>query len=164
MSPRREGVHRPEPHGQGSYTASGGRPKRWWMLADLALAARMSGISAAAWVMVRTTTLPRAMRWLDPGLGPGPARAGVLDRHLRVATGLFRDVRRRIGSNCMRRSLVLFRCLRREGFPVAIVFGVKRNGDGGLDGHAWIEIDSRPILEPGEPREEFAVAFVYPPP
>ena len=133
-------------------------------LRELLIALRMAGV--ALWVrpLMRWLPLPRVMALLDPGLARTRASAGSLAVHLRVAEGVFRNARRRLGSNCMRRSLVLFRFLRRLGFPAVIVFGIKRNGGGELDGHAWIELDGVPVLEPGDPREEFAVAFLYPAP
>jgi len=142
---------------------SAGRRRPARTPADIVLAARMAAVAAWVPVLMRVTSLPRAMTVLDPGLGPRAAGATVLERHLRVAEGLFRDARRRLGSNCMRRSLVLFRFLRRAGFGAEIVFGIKRGGDKGLDGHAWIELDGEPILEDGDPRAEFSVVFRYPP-
>jgi len=45
----------------------------------------------------------------------------------------------------------------RAGYSVQVVVGARRDGSG-VTGHAWIELDGRPLLEPGEhPEQSFIV-------
>ncbi len=55
---------------------------------------------------------------------------------------------------CLQRSLALEHLLRQEGHAAAIRFGVRR-GDR-LAAHAWVEVDGRPLGEPGEIEARFA--------
>jgi len=64
---------------------------------------------------------------------------------------------------CVPRSLAIYAALRREGYAPQFVSGVRREG-GVIKGHAWVELDGRPI--PGSDDEnaplEFAENFRYP--
>lgn len=64
---------------------------------------------------------------------------------------------------CVPRSLAVYAALRREGYAPQFVSGVRREGDV-IKGHAWVELDGRPI--PGSDDEsaplEFAENFRYP--
>jgi len=64
---------------------------------------------------------------------------------------------------CVPRSLAVYAALRREGYAPQFVSGVRREG-GAIKGHAWVELDGRPI--PGSDDEnaplEFAENFRYP--
>jgi hypothetical protein len=43
---------------------------------------------------------------------------------------------------CLRRSLVLARLLRRNGYSAIVRIGFRKSSDGGLDGHAWCETNA----------------------
>ena len=63
----------------------------------------------------------------------------------------------RFWGHCLRRSLIIYFVATRAGYPVALVLGARRNGSD-VFGHAWIELDGYPLLEPGEdPKREFVV-------
>ena len=132
-------------------------------LVEVPLTIRMACLGLVTPFLLRALPLPRLMAALDSSGSCDPRPDELLARHLRIASGLFRNGRRRLGSNCLRRSVVLFHTLRRDGFPARVVFGITRGGDGSLDGHAWVELDGTPILEQKDPREEYRRAFVYPP-
>ncbi|MEI6225866.1 MAG: lasso peptide biosynthesis B2 protein [Deltaproteobacteria bacterium] len=72
------------------------------------------------------------------------------------------DGLRRRPTTCLYRSLAGFASLRGAGEPVRFVIGV-RVDDGEVVAHAWLERNGEPVGEPTDPRDRFAVAFVYPP-
>ena len=48
---------------------------------------------------------------------------------------------------CWKRAAVLHRYLSRNGITTRIIFGVRNETGGKVDGHAWLEADGQPILE-----------------
>ena len=48
---------------------------------------------------------------------------------------------------CWKRAAVLHRYLSRNGTATRIIFGVRGENDGKVDGHAWLEANGEPILE-----------------
>lgn len=62
---------------------------------------------------------------------------------------------------CLKRSLLLFHFLRREGIPVKIHYGISKNGDK-LEGHSWLTLEKSPFLEDGLTGEKYKETFVYP--
>jgi len=107
-------------------------------------------------------SLPRLLSLLDPSHPPEPASAfGPLRHQVWLVDRLFN---RRWGfrrQSCLRRSLVLFRSLRRAGYPVTIVFGVSLT-DHVLEGHAWLELDQHPIAEPSGKVNRYRAIYHYP--
>lgn len=69
---------------------------------------------------------------------------------------------------CLRRSLVLFERLRRAGLPVTFCLGICKDQPPGADepvqGHAWLEMDGRVILEPEAAVARHLRTYRYPPP
>jgi hypothetical protein len=63
-----------------------------------------------------------------------------------------------VSTNCLERSLVLYRVLSRAGAQPALILGARRDAPS-VAGHAWIEVDGAPVCEPE--REAYApiVAF-----
>ena len=61
---------------------------------------------------------------------------------------------------CWKRAAVLHRYLLREGIQTRIVFGVRNEVDGKVDGHAWLEAAGEPILEKTPP--EYVVTYRFP--
>lgn len=54
-------------------------------------------------------------------------------------------------SRCLMRSLVLLVLLNRRGIPVELVIGVKSaNEEDEFGAHAWVELEGRSLLPPGE--------------
>lgn len=61
---------------------------------------------------------------------------------------------------CWKRAAVLHRYLLRNGIPTRIIFGVRNESDGKVDGHAWLESNGQPILERTPP--EYVVTYSFP--
>lgn len=60
------------------------------------------------------------------------------------------------GTKCLMRSLVLLRLLARRGSGGELIIAVLP-GPAVLDAHAWVELDGRPLLPPGEEHERLLV-------
>ena len=65
---------------------------------------------------------------------------------MRFAHALYR----RTEGTCLERSILLFRYLGRAGAAPQLVVGFIREGDGVI-GHAWVEVEGRPLLEVEDP-------------
>ena len=61
---------------------------------------------------------------------------------------------------CWKRAAVLHRYLSRNGTKTKIIFGVRNESGGKVDGHAWLEADGQPILEPSPPN--YVVTYSFP--
>jgi len=61
---------------------------------------------------------------------------------------------------CWKRAAVLRRYLSHNGIPTQIVFGVRKETEGEVDGHAWLERDGKPLLEKKPP--EYVVTYSFP--
>ena len=61
---------------------------------------------------------------------------------------------------CWKRAAVLHRYLSRNGINTRIIFGVKNEPGGKVDGHAWLEAAGEPILEKTPP--EYVVTYRFP--
>jgi hypothetical protein len=62
--------------------------------------------------------------------------------------------------NCWKRSTVLHRYLALRGVATTIVFGLRKEADGELKGHAWLEEEGQPILESAAPA--YTTTYTYP--
>jgi hypothetical protein len=127
------------------------------------LALRMSAWVAALSLLVKFTSLPRALGLVAPGrLGHAasgdtedlPASlARLLDSVLAADFWVFTPT-------CWKRAPVLHRYLALRGIETRIVFGVRREGDDALSGHAWLEREGRPLLETNAP--DYRVTYSFP--
>jgi hypothetical protein len=61
---------------------------------------------------------------------------------------------------CWKRAAVLHRYLSRNGVSTRIIFGVRNEPGGKVDGHAWLEVAGEPILESTPP--EYVVTYRFP--
>jgi hypothetical protein len=61
---------------------------------------------------------------------------------------------------CWKRAAILHRYLSRTGTQTRIIFGVRNERSGKFDGHAWLEADGQPILEPTPPN--YVVTYSFP--
>ena len=61
---------------------------------------------------------------------------------------------------CWKRAPVLHRYLALRGIETRIVFGVRREGEDALSGHAWLEAGGEPLLETTVP--DYLVTFRFP--
>jgi hypothetical protein len=113
-------------------------------------------------IALRFKTLPRVLEQVGPlSTKAEPDDAGMkiltyyVDRWLR----LFPYNKR---GNCFPRALALYRFARQRGYPVRFHCGVRREA-AGLDGHAWLTLDSETFHEPGTHWHAYTVTFSYPP-
>lgn len=108
--------------------------------------------------------MPELLENLDPGVA---RRRG--DHELLGKTAGFTDsllhyrVFQRYGT-CLLRSLVLFRFLRRQGWPVEIHFGVRKTAEGLADitGHSWLVLEGSPFLEEEYQQGSFTTTYSFP--
>ncbi len=122
-------------------------------------------------------SLPVLLKDIDPGVSGLPRDSAKLNMTVGFVDSLLKyRIFQRYGK-CLLRSLVLFRLLRLQGWPVSIYFGVRktsgykagaesashpgrltRNFD--ITGHSWLVFDGKPFLESAP--EEFATTLSYP--
>ncbi|MFO1429076.1 MAG: lasso peptide biosynthesis B2 protein [Candidatus Competibacteraceae bacterium] len=119
--------------------------------------------------------LPRLLARFDadgkvlhgPGVRPPPAESVERAQLLALYADFWLRCLR-LRNPCLRRSLVLFKRLRRYGLPVTFYLGIHRDGAtaGGdlVRGHAWLELDGQVILEPAAAITAQVRTFCYPPP
>jgi hypothetical protein len=126
------------------------------------LALRMSAWIAALSMLVKVLPLPRALRLVAPSrLGPAThdphetqeRLARLLDSVLAADFWVFTPT-------CWKRAPVLHRYLALRGIETRIVFGVRREGEDDLSGHAWLECEGRPLLEKNHP--DYRVTYSFP--
>jgi hypothetical protein len=113
---------------------------------------------------IRRQSLPDLLRRLDPGVSPGQRDETLLRITAGFADSLLRyRIFQRYGK-CLLRSLILFRFLRRQGWPVEIHFGVRKTtGDlTDITGHSWLVLDGEPFLEDESQHDSFATTMCYP--
>ena len=84
----------------------------------------------------------------DSGSGIAPAAIGAL---IQIAGNHLP-----FPSTCLTRSLLLVWLLRRRGVDTELRIGVRRI-EGGIDSHAWVEHEGRPINDPPDVAGRFAV-------
>jgi hypothetical protein len=122
----------------------------------------MSAWVAALSLFVKFMPLPRALGLVAPGrLGRASgdsdktqaALARLLDSVLAADFWVFTPT-------CWKRAPVLHRYLALRGIETRIVFGVRRDGDAALSGHAWLEREGRPLLEARAP--DYRVTYSFP--
>ena len=114
-------------------------PGQYWLLLTIA------GWNLASRALIPLLSLTALMRLLTPRRPTAPVtpeamnQANQLDLYIRIVLRLNPE---NIGKMCLRRSLLLYRFLRRAGLPARLCIGVRRENDA-LQGHAWIEIEGR---------------------
>ena len=62
--------------------------------------------------------------------------------------------------SCWKRAIVLHRYLALNGIQSQIKFGVRKESNGKVDGHAWLEHDGQPLLE--DNADNYIVTFSLP--
>jgi hypothetical protein len=126
------------------------------------LVSRMAGWVVLLSALIRVQPLPRVLKLMTPRT---PARvklkqfpsneriAQLLDLLLAIDLFVFRPI-------CWKRAAVLHRYLALYGMQTSIVFGVRKQNEGLLEGHAWLEADHEPILEKSP--SEYRVTYSFP--
>ena len=132
------------------------RPDEAWLLL------RMAWWVAVLSITARHYSLPRALRIVAGNQNrPKPSDLGKTQDELARAIDLllsadflmFKPI-------CWKRAAVLHRYLLRNGIPTRIIFGVRNDTGGKVDGHAWLEVNGEPILESTPPK--YVVTYSFP--
>lgn len=128
-------------------------PARAWLLV------RMASCVVILSMLARLLSLPRALRIVSSEVRRKPAKVDptqlsmAIDALLEANFFVFKP-------SCWKRATVLHRYLARAGVATTIRFGIRRDGDGELKGHAWLELNGKPILESSPP--VYTVTYSFP--
>src|SRR5215813_8193343 len=129
------------------------RPARAWLL-----------VRMAVWVVIlsilaRVLALPRALRFVATDVRTDSKDdidvddlSSAIDALLGLDFWMFTP-------KCWKRAMVLHRFLALNGVATTIVFGVRKEPDGQLKGHAWLQADGRPFLEFEQPLYNVTYSF-----
>ena len=124
---------------------------------------RMTAWVGALSLLIRALPLHAALRVLTPLRRRAPAQADADALEARIAglldALLATDVLF-LTPTCWKRAPVLYRFLALEGIETRVVFGVRKEGQGFLAGHAWLEAGGRPLLEKTLP--DYKVTYSFP--
>ena len=120
--------------------------RRLHRLLRLSWAERLLLIEASFWLgLARLAILALPFRWIAPRLGrhvAGAAPAGApgqADRLRRIAWAVTAASRHTPWkSACLAQAIAAKVMLRLRGLPSTLYLGVAKDGDGGLDAHAWL--------------------------
>lgn len=93
-----------------------------------------------------------------PGTADGRDRVATIVRYTDFL--IWRNIPILKGA-CLKRSLILYHFLRKEGLQVVINIGVAKE-DGDLIGHSWLTLDDVPCYETREHVERFNAVLRYP--
>jgi hypothetical protein len=123
---------------------------------------RMAAWVAAVSLLMRWAPLPRVLSLAEPRRVRRPARDAALvqARLARLLDALLASDFLCFTPTCWKRAPVLHRFLALEGIRTRVVFGVRSEGAGRLDGHAWLEAGGEPLLEPVAP--DYKVTYSFP--
>jgi len=130
--------------------------------AEAFLLLRMAGWVLLLSIAVKVFSLPRALRLVStkarlPTQPPeGRIQQGLadaIDLLLKTELLILRPI-------CWKRAAVLHRYLALNGVATRILFGVRRDPDGSVNGHAWLEAGGKPILETTTP--VYVVTYAFP--
>jgi len=125
------------------------------------LMVRMAGWVWVLSIVVKVWPLPKALALIttssrtraEASLQHQQYLAATLDKILKTRWYCLTPV-------CWKRAAVLHRYLALNGTTTKIVFGMRKSDNGTMQGHAWLELDGRPILETDTP--EYTVTYKFP--
>lgn len=98
---------------------------------------------------INRLSLPVLLKKLDPGISPVRQGDEKLEKTVGFVDSLLRyRIFQRYGK-CLMRTLVLFKFLRKQGWPVDIYFGVRKDPEKNdeISGHSWLVLNGEPLLE-----------------
>jgi hypothetical protein len=150
------------------------KPERAWLLsrtghfirhrpAEALLLLRMAGWVALLSLLIKFLPLPRVLSYIAlPARGRASAKPSIAQTRLAQLLDAL------LGMNvlcftptCWKRAPVLHRYLALYGQETRIVFGVRKETESLLAGHAWLEAyDGRPLFEATAPR--YTPTFTFP--
>lgn len=120
--------------------------------------------------LIRKMSLPELLARLDPGITNSLKDQNKLLKTVGFTDSLLRYRLFQRYGKCLLRSLILFRFLRQQGWPVEIHFGVRKTespvsdqelqADTGIRGHSWLVLDNKPFLE--DNKVDYVNTFRYP--
>ncbi len=129
-------------------------------------AARVLLFAAVSPLLLRAVKLERLGAWLEPARAAAkPAGApGAPEEVVRRVDRLIQLGWPLVRRGCLVRGMTLYRFLREAGFEAALCFGMGQpeglsEGDSGLTGHCWIELDRQPLAEKRDPRPIYTETF-----
>ena len=117
---------------------------------DLLLLPRIAGVLAFVSVTARRVPPGRLVRLVERA--PRPERKGDVERLVWLTQAVLR--RTHGDACCYPRSLALFHVLSGWACPVTLHFGVRKD-EGGIEAHAWLDLDGEPLGEPRNPRSRY---------
>lgn len=110
-------------------------------------------------ILMRFLSMPRALQFVAAPLRNGTIRidekelASAVDSLLGADVFVFRP-------SCWKRAAILHRYLALGGIESRINFGMRKDDDGEMRGHAWLERSGRAILETTPP--DYKVTYSFP--
>lgn len=132
------------------------QPGEAWLLL------RMAWWVAVLCVTARLYSLDRALQIVaGNNNGKQPAPAAANEKELARAIDLLLSIDFLIFTPiCWKRAAVLHRYLSHSGIPTRIIFGVRNETGGKVEGHAWLERDGQPMLEKDPP--DYVITYSFP--
>jgi hypothetical protein len=130
------------------------RPTEAWLLL------RMAWWVAVVSLIARVYSLPRALQIVAGDQTQTSHNGKTQDELARVIDLLLSADVLMFKPICWKRAAVLHRYLSRNGVSTRIIFGVRNEAAGKVDGHAWLEANGQPILEKTPP--EYVVTYSFP--
>lgn len=112
---------------------------------------------------IRRMSLPDLLNQIDPGISSVTRDDVLLEKTAGFTDSLLKyRIFQRYGI-CLLRSLILFKFLRLQGWPVEIHFGVRKTDEGEPDitGHSWLVLDGKSYLENEHQRDTFTTTYSY---
>ena len=130
--------------------------------AEAFLLLRMAGWVLLLSIAVKLFSLPRALRLVSTKIRlPRENPEGRIQKRLADAVDLLLKTELFILKPvCWKRAALLHRYLALNGIATQILFGVRRDPDGKVKGHAWLEAGGQPILEATAPG--YVVTYAFP--
>lgn len=128
---------------------------------EMWLALQITCLLSVLPLLKRVLTLTALVRILDTRQASQAPSANERRRIIWLTQGLLNQNIGFLKPNCFTQSLVLFHFLRKNGYPVRIHLGIKKDG-ADLHGHSWLDFAGRPIAEETDPNECFKVVYSFP--
>ena len=103
--------------------------------------------------------MPRALQMISAPVRTPPNKADAKELASAVDALLATDIFV-FRPSCWKRSAILHRYLALQGIESRINFGMRKDDDGGISGHAWLERFGQPILEASPP--DYTITYRFP--
>ena len=128
-------------------------PARAWLVA------RMGCWIVVLSALAKVLSLPRALQFVSTAVRPARAKVNQTELSTAVDSLLGANILM-FSPSCWKRATVLHRYFALAGVATTIRFGVTRESESDLKGHAWLELNGRPILESSPP--VYTVTYSFP--